>query len=106
MRLSARAMRSGVIGLSFLAACAQSAPPGPAEPELPQTAEEATAADACGAARFRHLVGAPANAIDQASLPPGTRVLAPDAMITQDFSPQRLNIFTGTDGRVSSLRCF
>lgn len=72
----------------------------------PQTAEEATAQDACGASRFQHLIGTLASEIDQATLPAGARVLTPDAIVTQDFRPDRLNIMTGTDGRVSSLSCY
>lgn len=72
----------------------------------PQTAEEATAQDACGASRFQHLIGTLASEIDQAALPAGTRVLTPDAIVTQDFRPDRLNIMSGTDGRVSSLSCY
>jgi hypothetical protein len=72
----------------------------------PQNAEEATRQDTCAAARFRHLVGTEARAIDEAALPPRTRIITPDMMITQDFSPTRLNIIVGTNGRVGSLRCF
>jgi hypothetical protein len=81
-------------------------PPPPASAGAPQTAEEATQEDTCGMAAFRHLIGTPASAIDRASLPPRTRIITPDSMVTQDFAPGRLNIFTGTDGKVSSLRCF
>lgn len=82
-----------------------SPPPHPVA-EFPDTAEEATAADTCGAAAFAHLIGTLASDIDQSTLPPRTRIITPDSMVTQDFAPGRLNIFTGTDGRVSSMRCF
>jgi len=72
----------------------------------PQNADDATRQDACGMARFRHLIGMQASAIDQSTLPPRTRIITPDMMVTQDFSAQRLNIMVGTDGRVGSLRCF
>lgn len=84
-----------------VAACAQTPPASP-----PQTAEDATAQDTCGAARFASLVGSPATQIDRATLPARTRIITPDMMVTQDFSPERLNIIVGTDGRVGSLRCF
>jgi hypothetical protein len=96
--------------LLSVAACSQGAAPPepPAEPSAagPQTAEEATAQDTCGASRFEHLVGVLASEIDQSTLPDGTRVITPDMMVTQDFRPERLNVITGTDGRVSSLSCF
>ncbi|MBC7768593.1 MAG: hypothetical protein H7124_07380, partial [Phycisphaerales bacterium] len=72
----------------------------------PQTADEAAARDTCGALRFASLVGMPAAEIDRTTLPARTRVITPDMMVTQDFSPERLNIFVGTDGKVGSLRCF
>lgn len=86
--------------MTLLGACAT--PPAP----LPATPDEATAQDACGASRFRGLIGRPASEIDRAALPPGARVILPDMMVTMDFVPQRLNIIVGTDGRVGSLRCF
>jgi hypothetical protein len=106
-------MRPILLALAVLAAsaCTQATtPPGtPAEQPAaagPQTAEEATAQDACGASRFGHLIGVLASEIDQGALPEGTRVITPDMMVTQDFRPERLNVITGTDGRVSSLSCF
>ena len=72
----------------------------------PQNAEQATAEDTCGMRRFQPLIGAPAAQIDRAALPPHTRVITPDMMVTMDFSASRLNIMVGTDGKVGSLRCF
>lgn len=72
----------------------------------PLNAEQATEQDACGASRFAHLVGAPADQIDRASLPARSRVITPDMMVTQDFSPQRLNVMVGTDGKIGSLACY
>ena len=72
----------------------------------PQNAEEATAQDTCGLSRFQHLIGTDASAIDRSTLPPRTRIITPDMMVTMDFSAERLNIMVGTDGKVGSLRCF
>ena len=72
----------------------------------PENAEQATAADTCGAARFRNLIGEEIATVDPGTLPERARVITPDMMVTQDFSPTRLNILVGTDGRVGSLRCF
>lgn len=106
-------MRALIIALAALAAsaCTQPAPPSDGQPESPaaagpQTAEEATAQDTCGASRFTGLIGTPASDIDQSTLPAGARIITPETMVTQDFVPSRLNIITGTDGRVSSLQCF
>lgn len=94
-------MRAAVLAGLLMAGCA-SAPGG----VPPQNAEEATAQDTCGMARFEHLIGADASGIDQAALPPRTRIITPDMMVTMDFSADRLNIMVGTDGKVGSLRCF
>lgn len=72
----------------------------------PQTAEEATRRDTCGARRFSNLLGTPASAIDRSSLPARARVITPGMMVTQDFSPERLNIRVAPDGKVASLDCF
>lgn len=97
-------MRSALFSLVMLAACAPAQlPPAAAAPPGPG---DGASQQACGAPRFQHLIGAPARGIDRASLPPGTRIIRPDSMVTQDFSAQRLNIIVGTDGGVSSLACF
>lgn len=96
-------MRAAMASLLLLAACASGEAPGAI---TPQNAEEATAQDTCGMARFNHLIGTQASAIDQSTLPPRTRVITPDMMVTMDFSAERLNVIVGTDGRVGSLRCF
>ncbi|MGE0739699.1 MAG: I78 family peptidase inhibitor [Hyphomonadaceae bacterium] len=93
-------MRAALAALVFVAGCATQ----PAAP--PQSADEATDQDTCGAARFAHLIGTPAADIDRTTLPPRTRIITPDMAVTMDFSAERLNIITGTDGRVGSLRCF
>lgn len=97
-------MRSALVVLALLAACAQPAPPASQTP--PTTAEEATAQDACHASRFRQLVGTAASAIDRSALPANTRVIMPGQMITMDFRADRLNIRVGPDGKVTELGCF
>jgi hypothetical protein len=72
----------------------------------PQNAEQATAADVCHASRFHALMGTPASSIDRSTLPARTRIISPGMMVTQDFSPERLNIRVGPDGKVASIQCF
>ena len=72
----------------------------------PQNAGEATRADTCGASRFRNLIGEEAATIDRATMPAHTRFITPGMMITQDFSPTRLNIHVGMDGKIASMGCF
>lgn len=97
-----------------LTACGQTTTP-PATTETPAAegpvaaptnAAEATAQDTCGAAAHQALIGTAASGIDLSTLPPGTRIITPETMVTQDFVPTRLNITTGTDGNVASLNCY
>lgn len=91
-------MRAAFLAVALLAAgCATASAPAP---------EPSQEADTCGMARFEHLIGAPAADIDRATLPPRTRVITPDTVVTMDYSAERLNIMVGADGRVGSLRCF
>lgn len=96
-----------------LTACGQTTAPATTETSVAETtvaaptnAAEATAQDTCGAAAHQALIGTPASAIDLATFPPGTRIVTPETMITQDFRAERLNITTGTDGNVASLNCY
>lgn len=110
MRLTLRTVLAACALLA--AACAQQTPP---EQQTASVAEAAPAAttpnqtsdeDTCNKAAFAHLVGALASEIDQAALPDGTRIITPTTMVTRDFIATRLNIMTGTDGRVGSLSCY
>lgn len=96
-----------------LAACGQTTTPATTETPAaeapiaaPTNAAEATAQDTCGAAAHQALIGTAASGIDLSTLPPGTRIITPETMVTQDFVPTRLNITTGTDGNVASLNCY
>lgn len=96
-----------------LAACGQTTAPATTETPVAETTvaaptnqAEATAQDTCGAAAHQALIGTQASAIDQATLPAGTRIITPDMMVTQDFVATRLNIAVGTDGLVGSLSCY
>ncbi len=91
-------MKRALIALIVLAGACAAMPP----PDAPPAAQE----DTCGLAAYAHLIGKPASEIDPASLPPRARILTPDAIVTMDFSPDRLNVILGTDGKVGSLRCF
>jgi hypothetical protein len=104
-------IRASVLALAmFAAACAPTSetpkqePPRAGSP-MPQTAEEATAQDTCGAAQYRALIGTNIAAV---TLPSGPhiRVIQPGAPITQDFSPDRLNIMVDANGVITELQCF
>jgi hypothetical protein len=88
---------SAFLALAMLAACTT-----PQEP----TPQSAPGPDTCGIAQFNRLIGSDAAAIDRATLPPRTRIIAPDQPVTMDYSAERLNIMTDAAGRVTELRCF
>lgn len=89
-------MRALIFTLA-LAGCASPTPPPVPAPPQPDT---------CGIARFAHMIGAQADDINRAALPPGARILAPNQAVTMDYSAQRLNLMTDAQGRIVELRCF
>lgn len=95
-------MRSALVALVLLSACAAQQPPTPA----PDAAGGATQQDTCGANRFRQLVGTRAADIDRTTLPPRARVIMPGQLVTMDYSAERLNIRVGPDGLVTEIGCF
>ncbi|MFT3726452.1 MAG: I78 family peptidase inhibitor [Terricaulis sp.] len=76
------------------------------EQTAPQNVDDATRADICGASHFANLVGQPASSINRDTLPPRTRIISPEQMVTQDFVAARLNIRVGPDGKVTMVQCF
>lgn len=104
-------IRASLFMLALLAsACAPPAQP-PSEspaaetPAMPQTAAEATAQDTCGAAQYRSMIGVN---IAAATFPAdaGIRIIQPDSIVTEDFSPQRLNVIVDANGVITSLECY
>lgn len=57
--------------------------PGPVAPPVPDT---------CGAAPFMALVGGPLAAFDAAQAKGPVRVIGPGMLVTQEYSPNRINI--------------
>ena len=98
-------MRSILISLILLAACAQTSTTAPSS-SPPDTAEEATRQDTCHASQFRRFIGQDVSAIDRSTLPPRARVIMPGQMVTMDFSAERLNIRVGPDNKVTEVGCF
>ena len=77
----------------------------PTTTAAPQTAAEATAQDTCGAAQYSSLIGSNFAAV---TFPAGAniRIIQPNQPVTQDFSPQRLNVITDANGLITSLECY
>lgn len=80
--------------LAALAACQDEAAPQLTPP-----------ADACGAATLQGLVGQPEGMAAAVKAPGPVRILRPGMAVTMDYSPTRLNIEIGTDGRILRLSC-
>jgi hypothetical protein len=78
----------------------------PVTPAPGQSSTGAQGEDTCGMAAHQSLIGKLESEIDRSSLPAGARIICPQCMVTQDYSPNRLNLFTNTEGRVASMRCF
>ncbi len=62
-------------------------------------------AAACRAPGLQGLVGQPETVIQTMRLTGTVRVIRPGMMITQDFSPSRVNIAIGPDGRIARVWC-
>lgn len=87
-------------GLLALAACVQQADPRYLGPPIP-----APGADACGAAELQDMVGGSRRMLETIRFAVPVRVIEPGMAVTQDYSPNRLNIFIGDDGNIASISC-
>ncbi len=93
-------MRNAVLFLTLgLAACEPVAPPGP--DSLPPE----PAPNECGAGGMQDLVGKDKSVFAAMTFPIGTRIIEPGMAITEDYSPTRLNIDLGKDGRITRVWC-
>lgn len=89
----------GMIALTGLAACAPA-------PKPAAFGEGST----CGDTRVAKLVGQVWRESQRAktlkaSGAPSLRVIAPRTVVTMDFRPERLNIETDANGRITRIKC-
>ncbi|MGQ0533801.1 MAG: I78 family peptidase inhibitor [Caulobacteraceae bacterium] len=61
--------------------------------------------DTCQMAAHQSLIGTVGAEIDQTTLPPLTRVICHDCVVTMDYRADRLNIDLAPDGKVVRLHC-
>lgn len=59
----------------------------------------------CGAGRLAGWVGQPVAALDEQYLPSTVRILAPGTPVTEDFSPNRLNVDVDAAGTITGFHC-
>lgn len=91
-----------LIPLALLAAC-QATPPTP-EPTTGPPLQELRS-DSCNAASFADLRDQPRSALQQRTLPEGTRVIGPRDIVTMDYIPTRLNLYLDTGGAITRISC-
>jgi len=79
-------------------------------PEVTQAREGdpfVVSSDACGASRYRDLVGREfAQVYQTAALPADTLVQNRTMVRTLEYTPARLNVVLGGDGRIIAVGCF
>lgn len=68
-------------------------------------AESAEPRSACDAERWQSLIGRDEAGFADENLPDARRVIRHGSLVTQDFVPERLNIYLGPDGRVFRVTC-
>ncbi|MDP5307154.1 I78 family peptidase inhibitor [Paracoccus spongiarum] len=95
--MTAKSLLLGLVAVAGLAAC---------EPVPPPAVIPDEAADACGAAGYKGLIGQPREVLAQMTFPIGTRMIGPEDAVTADFRPDRLNIEYGRSGRIEKVSCY
>lgn len=84
-------------GMVMLSACVAEGP----DRMPPEPAPEG----ACGAPDLQDLVGRPEAVLATMKFGVTTRIIRPGMAVTMDYSPDRLNIWIGEDGRIESVTC-
>ncbi len=72
---------------------------------VPVTEPDPVDRDACRASGSASLVGQSGDILAAMTFPLGTRVIYPDTAVTEEFSPERLNIVIGRSGRIDEVYC-
>lgn len=75
---------------------------GPATREAPETGSSGQAAAACS---FPQWVGKPIDETAVRRLGRPYRIVPPDAAVTMDHVPERINLHTDAKGIVTKVRC-
>lgn len=96
-------MRGGpqlLVALTLLGGCTVD---GTLQPGLQMP--PATEASNCGAADLQSLIGQPETVLARMRFGTVVRVIHPGEMVTEDYSPSRLNIQIDASGRIAALSC-
>lgn len=93
-------MTRKVLMLALVAGCTSGEP----VEDDPQEAAAGADLDLCGGEALSGSVGRPVAEIS-ASLPDGARVIAPGSVVTQDYRPDRANVYVDQSGNVTGILC-
>jgi hypothetical protein len=94
-------MVAGAVLMGSAAACVP-VEPGPGGPYPPVTPG---GVNQCGALDLQFLVGGPASALNTMRFNKPVRVIYPNTMVTEDYSPDRLNFDVDYSGRITRVSC-
>lgn len=61
--------------------------------------------DTCGAKKFAQLVGQPQTAVAMAGITQEYRIIDPFSIVTQEYSPDRINVNVDGAGIITHLTC-
>ncbi len=94
-------MVAGAVLMGSAAACVP-VEPGPGGLYPPVTPG---GVNQCGALDLQFLVGGPASALNTMRFNKPVRVIYPNTMVTEDYSPDRLNFDVDYSGRITRVSC-
>jgi Peptidase inhibitor I78 family len=92
--------RTMMMAFLLLTACVSEANPRYLGPPIP-----APGVDACGAAELQDIVGEDRRILQTIRFAVPVRIIEPGTAVTQDYSPNRLNIYIGGGGVIESISC-
>jgi hypothetical protein len=91
-----------------LAACTTTTAPntgGSVSQPVSQNAYPQGLDDTCGAVSYAVLIGQDGTALERILILREVRVIRPGSIVTQDYSPERLNFRINESGVISELTC-
>jgi hypothetical protein len=95
-----------LIAAAFVSSCAQTKDVAEEIVGVSTPWEETNAiADTCGSEKLQHLLGHSITEFDAANYDGPVRVLGVNDIYTEDYRPERLNIFVDANGTVVNLYC-
>jgi Peptidase inhibitor I78 family len=92
--------RMMMMAFLLLSACVPEPDPRYLGPPIP-----APGVDACGAAELQDMVGEDRRILQTIRFAVPVRIIEPGTAVTQDYSPNRLNIYIGGGGVIESISC-